>query len=76
MFTERSLILLSLLQVESERERGIKLEESNRCLVQQLQNYIEQNCSLTKEKAAVEENNYKIITEVRLFLRPFLIKSI
>lgn len=58
--------------MENEREKTMQLEESNRCLVQQLQNCIEQNCSLTKAKTAAEENNYKIITELEEMHRSLL----
>ncbi|CAL7950290.1 unnamed protein product [Xylocopa violacea] len=52
-------------QIEVEREKTQKIEESNRCLVQQLQNYIEQNCVLVKEKAIVEQTNCEIISELQ-----------
>ncbi|XP_076758799.1 uncharacterized protein LOC143428069 [Xylocopa sonorina] len=52
-------------QIKVEREKIKEIEESKRCLVQQLQNYVEQNCVLVKEKAIVEQTNCEIISELQ-----------
>lgn len=44
------------------------MEESNHCIMQQLQEYKEQNCNLIKEKSIIEQNNCEIISEVNKYL--------
>ncbi|XP_043589622.1 interaptin-like isoform X4 [Bombus pyrosoma] len=52
-------------QIEGEKEKIKQMEESNHCIVQQLQEYKEQNCNLIKEKSIIEQNNCEIISELQ-----------
>ncbi|XP_071859804.1 uncharacterized protein isoform X3 [Bombus fervidus] len=52
-------------QIEGEKEKIKQMEESNHCIVQQLQEYKEQNCNLIKEKSIIEQNNCDIISELQ-----------
>nr|XP_031829215.1 putative leucine-rich repeat-containing protein DDB_G0290503 isoform X4 [Nomia melanderi] len=52
-------------QVETEREKVKKIEESNCCMMLQLKECTEQNCLLIKEKTMVEQTNCEIISELQ-----------
>ncbi|XP_053998159.1 interaptin-like isoform X2 [Hylaeus anthracinus] len=54
-----------LEEIEKEQEKNKKIEMSKCCIVQQLQECMEQNCILSKEKAMVEQNNCDIISELQ-----------
>ncbi|XP_076182826.1 uncharacterized protein LOC143154763 isoform X2 [Ptiloglossa arizonensis] len=58
---------LDILQehVEKEQEKTKKIEESKCCMVQQLQECMEQNRILIEGKAMVEQNNRDIILELK-----------
>lgn len=59
---------LLYFQVEKEQEKTKKIEESKCCMVQQLQECMEQNRILIEGKAMVEQNNRDIILEVKYYL--------
>lgn len=56
---------LLYFQMEEEKEKVKQIEESNHCMVLQLQECKERNCSLIKEKSMIEQNNCEIISEVK-----------
>ena len=56
---------LLYFQMEEEKEKVKQIEESNHCMVLQLQEFKERNCSLVKEKSMIEQNNCEIISEVK-----------